>query len=442
MRKLLVAGVLLSVLIVACETKSPVEPDVTPTTTTTSVVVPGSTTPTTVSTTTTTAVLGSLARSYKAFPTPAPNLPAEMTLFFQLISSVTTAAPPREGAAALTENVYKVTGVFVMGNGTTGTVDGELSGGSNPLETGGEFEGSLTAITPSKCTATRDFLGTVTAVNLEWVGGSPGTSTCSPSPLSFPGISMLRSDPGAPLPTPPPTTSVTTTVATTTVACTYSLSPTSDRVPSGGGARTVNVNTQSGCAWSAQSFADWITIRPPFGGGGPATVTYDVQPSTTARAGTLLIAGIQFPVTQDAPPPPPPPDLVPAPPLNQSCSTTVSGASQTWSVTVPVNNTGPSPAGASTTRGVFESCFGDGCTRIDDRPTDPVPAGGSTPVTFQLPDNCFAYNSVNEICRFTITADYNNTVAEASEVNNSADGSCTRPFDDSGLSARGRGRLR
>ena len=119
---------------------------------------------------------------------------------------------------ALTENEYKVTGVFVMANGTTGTVDGELDGASNPLETGGEFEGSLTANTPSGCTASRDFSGAITTSNLQLVGGTPGaTQNCTSNPLmSFSNISMLRSDPGAPLPTPPPTTSVTTT---TVVGC-------------------------------------------------------------------------------------------------------------------------------------------------------------------------------------------------------------------------------
>ena len=286
MRKLLVPGVLLSVLI-ACETKTPVEPNVTPTTAPTTTTVAPTPGPTTSVSTTTTAVLGSLARNYKAFPTPPPNVPSEMTLFFELISAAAIseqarAGQPLIGVTALTENESKVTGVFVMANGTTGTVDGELDGGSNPLETGGEFEGSLTANTPSGCTASRDFSGAITTSNLQLAGGTPGaTQNCTSNPLmSFSNISMLRSDPGAPLPTPPPTTSVTTT---TSVTCSYSLSPTSDRVSSAGGPEQSISYTQAGCAWSAQSFADWITIRPPQGGGGPATVTYDVQPSSTGR---------------------------------------------------------------------------------------------------------------------------------------------------------------
>ena len=320
MRKLLVAGVLLSALIVGCETKTPVEPSLQTTTTTIPPTPPG---PTTSSTTTTTAVLGSLARNFKAFPPPPPNVPSEMTLFFALASRPASSAQmsagqPVIGAAALTGNVYKVTGVFVMGNGTTGTVDGELGDSLNPLETGGKYEGFLTANTPSGCQASRDFSGTITGQELTWVGGSPGpmNNKCSSNPLmAFSAFSMLRSDPSAPLPTPPPpppsTTSVLTTT-TTSISCSFSLTPPSDTVPSTGGTRTVNVNTQAGCAWSAASFSPWVTLNPPIvTGSGTGTVTYNVQPSTTARTASLLIAGIQFLVHQTAPPPPSP-DLVPS----------------------------------------------------------------------------------------------------------------------------------
>src|SRR6185436_17120041 len=113
MRKLLVAGVL-AVLLVGCETKTPVEPNVTPTTAPTTTTVPPTPGQTTTVSTTTTAVLGSLARNYKAFPTPPANVPSEMTLFFELLTGAPATAPAASGprpifeAARLTENVYKV----------------------------------------------------------------------------------------------------------------------------------------------------------------------------------------------------------------------------------------------------------------------------------------------------------------------------------------------
>ena len=231
MSKQLVSVFLLGALI-ACETKTPSGPSgVTPTTSTTTTVSP-TTAPTT--TTTTIPVITSLARSFKAFPPPPPNQPSEMTLFFKLIAASPVVAQAVEGvtASANGENIYIVSGVYVMGNGTTGAVDGELKG-VNPLENGGNFGGSITAKTPSGCQAERDFGGALNTQSFSWTGGGPGTSTCSPSPLgSFNTISMLLSDPGAPLPTVPTTTTTTsipattsTSTTTTIVPCTYSFTP-------------------------------------------------------------------------------------------------------------------------------------------------------------------------------------------------------------------------
>src|SRR4029453_4515118 len=124
-------------------------------------------------------------------------------------------------------------GVYVMGNGTTGTVTGELGGSLNPLETGGEFKGSLTATAPSGCTSLRDFSGTISAVNLRGIGGAVGT-TSNPffpdSVTAFNTMTMLRNDANAPLPTPPPLPSTTSSTSTTTTSCAYSFTPTTDPV--------------------------------------------------------------------------------------------------------------------------------------------------------------------------------------------------------------------
>ncbi len=164
MSKQLVSVFLLGALI-ACETKTPSGPSgVTPTTSTTTTVSP-TTAPTT--TTTTIPVITSLARSFKAFPPPPPNQPSEMTLFFKLIAASPVVAQAVEGvtASANGENIYIVSGVYVMGNGTTGAVDGELKG-VNPLENGGNFGGSITAKTPSGCQAERDFGGSLNSSEL------------------------------------------------------------------------------------------------------------------------------------------------------------------------------------------------------------------------------------------------------------------------------------
>lgn len=417
MRKLYVPGLLLCAVIAGCETKTPSGPSgVTPTTSTTTTSVPPPGPTTTSSTTTTSVVIAALARRYTAFNPPA-NVPSEMTLFFELLGGAGFAEPMgavSTGRNRATENEYKVTGVYIMGNGTTGTVTGELGGSDNPLETGGEFEGSLTATMPSGCTALREFDGTITGTALQWSGGAVGTTSnpCSPNPLmAFSSMSMLRFDTGAPLPTPPPTTSSIATT-TTTILCTYSLSASSDTVSSTGGVRSVNIIAPAGCAWSAQSFADWITVQPPYGGSGDATITYNVAASTAARSGMLLIGGIQFPVNQGAPVVPA--DLVHFTPVGESplCRTDDSG-----NLLIGVTNQGAGNAGASVTRVVFTTSGGPVTT---DMPT-PALAVGSPPVdvTFVIPGGCYISD-----CTFTSTVNATGTVTESSTANNSAPGFC------------------
>ncbi len=431
MRKLLGPGLLLCALIAGCETKSPSGPTGnTPTTSTTTSVAPTTSSPTTSTSTstTTTIVLGSLSRRYSTF-SPAPNVPADMTLFFELIPGLPSTAgsgfASGKGVFGITENEYKVTGVYVMGNGTTGTVTGELGGSLNPLETGGDFKGSMTASPPSgSCTSLRDFNGVLGPNSLAWTGGAVGATPnpCSPNLLTaFNSLSMLRNDPSAPLPTTTSSVSTTST-STTTVACSYSLTPPSDTAPSSGGTQSVNVVTQAGCAWSAQSFAPFITINPPYGGAGSATVTYNVAPTTTARAGTLLIAGVQFVVSQSAPPPPPAPDLVPYSPLGTSqdayCRTDQKGQ-----LVVGVNNVGAAGATTSQTRVVFTTSTGPVTMNVSTPTVNPkVPVD----VTVSFPTSpSFCYNPN---CIFTITVNADGAVTEgpqpAASGNNTATGMC------------------
>jgi hypothetical protein len=433
MRKFLGPGLLLCAVFAGCETKTPTGPSGnTPTTTTTTTSVPGPAPTTTTSTTTTSSVLGSLARRYTTFQ-PPPNVPADMTLFFELIQAAPAASPTgfTSGRNAVTENEYKVTGVYVMNNGTTGTVTGELGGSLNPLETGGEFKGSLTATAPSGCTALRDFAGVITPTTLQWTGGAVGTTSnpCSPNPLTaFSNLSMLLNDANAPLPTPPSTTSSISTT-TTTVACTYSLSPTSDLVGSAGGVRTVNVTAPAGCTWSAQSFAPFITINPPYGGSGSATVTYNVAATTAARTGSLLIAGIQFPVVQSAPVTTtttsttsttttsvvPLADLIPDPPVGVPVGTVACRTDTGGNLLIGVRNLGPGGAGMSLTRVVFSTVP----PVTTDVITPAVASGSVTDVPFAIPGSCFSPD-----CLFSVTVNVDRAVSESSTANNGANGFC------------------
>jgi hypothetical protein len=83
------------------------------------------------------------------------------------------------------------------------------------------------------------------------------------------------------------------------LSCSYSISPSSQRIDLSGGVGSVNVTTTAGCAWSASSNATWIVITGGASGTGNGTVTFAVATSTTGdRTGTLTIAGQTATVVQ------------------------------------------------------------------------------------------------------------------------------------------------
>lgn len=88
-----------------------------------------------------------------------------------------------------------------------------------------------------------------------------------------------------------------------TAGCSYSLDPTSASFPATGATiplqGNVRVNTTSGCTWTAQSNAAWITITQGSSGNGSGTVFYSLTNNGgSARSGTMTIAGLTFTVTQ------------------------------------------------------------------------------------------------------------------------------------------------
>jgi hypothetical protein len=95
------------------------------------------------------------------------QVPWDISLFFNIpggavVAGATTAAT--SGDAAAGDNL---TGTFVNSTGFAGTLTGVLTGN---LE-GGAFDGTLSTITPSGCTAERRFSGPVNTLGLNW---SPG----------------------------------------------------------------------------------------------------------------------------------------------------------------------------------------------------------------------------------------------------------------------------
>ncbi len=90
------------------------------------------------------------------------------------------------------------------------------------------------------------------------------------------------------------------TVNVTQVACSYTLSPTTQNIAAVGGAANATVSTTSGCPWTAAPNATWLSITSGGSGSGNGPVNYSAATNTltTPRTGTLTIAGKTLTVTQ------------------------------------------------------------------------------------------------------------------------------------------------
>lgn len=83
--------------------------------------------------------------------------------------------------------------------------------------------------------------------------------------------------------------------------CSFSISPTRRSFNGNGGTGTVSVTVSGACNWTAVSNVSWITITSGASGTGSGTVTYSVASTTSARTGTMTIAGLTFTVKQKKP---------------------------------------------------------------------------------------------------------------------------------------------
>jgi Putative binding domain, N-terminal len=83
-------------------------------------------------------------------------------------------------------------------------------------------------------------------------------------------------------------------------SCSFSIARDNQSIGAGGGnGVSVAVSTSAGCAWTATSNDTWITLLSGASGNGAGVVTFRVAANTsTARTGTLTIAGRTFTVNQ------------------------------------------------------------------------------------------------------------------------------------------------
>ncbi len=82
--------------------------------------------------------------------------------------------------------------------------------------------------------------------------------------------------------------------------CSFSLDPVGRNFAAGGGAGSVGVTTQTGCAWTAVSNDSWIMVTGGASGSGDGSVSYSVgvNASGVTRTGSITIAGQTHTVTQ------------------------------------------------------------------------------------------------------------------------------------------------
>jgi hypothetical protein len=92
----------------------------------------------------------------------------------------------------------------------------------------------------------------------------------------------------------------TVTVTQEGTPCSYVLSSNSLLLDAPGGAGLFNVNTTSGCTWTATPSVNWITITGGSPGNGFGTVSFlvSLNPGTTLRTGSIFVGNQVFTINQ------------------------------------------------------------------------------------------------------------------------------------------------
>lgn len=154
--------------------------------------------------------------------------------------------------------------------------------------TAGSGAGSVSVAAPAGCSWS-------VSSSVAWVspGATSGTGSASVSfSVSANGAGSARS---GVLTVAGRSVSITQNAA----ACTYSLSPTVNGVTSSASTGTVAVTAPTGCSWTTSSSAPWLRLTTASGSGnGSAGYTFDANPTSVARSGTVTIAGQTLQVNQ------------------------------------------------------------------------------------------------------------------------------------------------
>ena len=227
-------------------------------------------------------------------------------------------------AAGCTWTATTSTSWLSVTSGASGTGNGTVAI-SVAANTGGARTGTLTVanqtVTVTQAAAPCSYSVTPTNVSIGAAGGTGTPISVSTSSgctwTSTGNVSWLMILSGASgtgggsvtysvQPNTGPARTGTLTVAGQTVmisqstGCVYAIAPASQTFEaSGGTGGPVAVTAPSGCAWTAVSNANWITVTTGSSGSGSGSVTFTVAANTGGqRTGTLTIAGLTFTVTE------------------------------------------------------------------------------------------------------------------------------------------------
>jgi hypothetical protein len=87
-------------------------------------------------------------------------------------------------------------------------------------------------------------------------------------------------------------------VVQTASNCTYGVAPGVFSASASGDSLTVTVTAGPGCAWTAASTVPWISLSSGGAGAGAGTASFGIAPTSTARSGSVVVAGQTIAVNQ------------------------------------------------------------------------------------------------------------------------------------------------
>ena len=92
------------------------------------------------------------------------------------------------------------------------------------------------------------------------------------------------------------------TLSLTSPSCSFAAAPTTHTFTGAGGASSVDVQSPTGCSWTAVSNASWLTVTSGSTYAGNGTVAFSAAPNpgSSPRSGTLTVAGQTVAVDQQA----------------------------------------------------------------------------------------------------------------------------------------------